>query len=95
MKTFIILVFVILLLTEWLKKALGKTKATPDIIVQALSWIVGAFTFLTCQVFGLKDLQNVSLFTSMLYGLFAALCTNGIADTKIIQTFLLLFKKKK
>lgn len=94
MKVFILIVLVILFITEFLKKILGKTKNSPNIIVQALSWIVGAFLMVICQLAGLSILQDVSILTAMLYGLFAALCANGITDTKIIQWFLSLFKKK-
>lgn len=94
MKVFILIVLVIPFITEFLKKILGKTKNSPNIIVQALSWIVGVFLMVICQLVGLSILQDVSILTAMLYGFFAALCANGIADTKIIQSFLLLFKKK-
>ncbi len=95
MKVFILIVLVIPFITEFLKKILGKTKNSPNIIVQALSWIVGVVLMVVCQLAGLSILQDVSILTAMLYGLFAALCANGIADTKIIQTFLLLFVKKE
>lgn len=94
MNAFILIVSAILFITEFLKKILGKTKNSPNIIVQALSWIVGVFLTVICQLAGLSILQDVSILTAMLYGLFASLCANGIADTKIIQSFLLLFKKK-
>lgn len=94
MKVFILIVLVIPFITEFLKKILGKTKNLPNIIIQALSWVVGVFLMVICQLAGLSILQNVSILTAMLYGLFAALCSNGIADTKIIQSFLLLFNKK-
>lgn len=95
MNVFILIVLAIPFITEFLKKILGKTKDSPNIIVQALSWIVGVFLMVIAQISGLAILQDVSILTAMLYGLFAALCANGIADTKIIQTFLLLFTKKK
>ena len=94
MKIFILIILLIPFITEFLKKVLGKTKHTANILVQAISWIVGVFSMIIAQVSGLQILQDVSIFTAMLYGLFAAFCANGIADTKIIQTFLLLFKKK-
>lgn len=94
MKLFILIVLAIPFITEFLKKILGKTKNSPNIIVQALSWVVGVFLMVICQLAGLPILQDVSILTAMLYGLFAALCANGIADTKIIQWFLSLFKKK-
>lgn len=94
MKIFILIVLAIPFITEFLKKILGKTKNSPNIIVQALSWIVGVVLMVVCQLVGLSILQDVSVLTAMLYGLFAALCANGLADTKIIQSFLLLFKKK-
>lgn len=94
MKVFILIVLVIPFITEFLKKILGKTKNSPNIIVQALSWIVGVVLMVVCQLLGLSILQDVSILTTMLYGLFVALCANGIADTKIIQSFLSLFKKK-
>jgi len=94
MKVFILIVLVIPFITEFLKKILGKTKNSPNIIVQALSWIVGVFLMVICQLAGLSILQDVSILTAMLYGLFAALCANGIADTKIIQTFLGISVKK-
>lgn len=94
MNIFILIVLSIPFITEGLKYVLGKTRSTPNIIVQALSWIVGVVTMVIAQISGLSVLQDVSILTAMLYGLFAALCANGIADTKIIQTFLLLFKKK-
>ena len=94
MKIFILIVLVIPFITEFLKKILGKTKNSPNIIVQTLSWIVGVVLMVVCQLAGLSILQDESILTAMLYGLFAALCANGIADTKIIQSFLSLFKKK-
>lgn len=94
MKVFILIVLAIPFITEFLKRILGKTKNSPNIIVQALSWIVGVVTMVIAQISGLTILQDVSILTAMLYGLFAALCANGIADTKIIQTFLGIFVKK-
>ena len=96
MKVFILIVLAIPFITEFFKRLLGKTKNSPNIIVQTLSWIVAeVLTLVIIQISGLGILQDVSTLTAMLYGWFAALCANGIADTKIIQTFLLLFVKKK
>ncbi len=94
MLVFILIILIIPFITELLKTILGKTENSPDIIVQALSWIVGVITLVIAKITGLGVLQNVSILTAMLYGLFAALCANSIADTKIIQTLFLLFKKK-
>lgn len=93
--TFTALVAVIPIVTEFLKKLLGKTSVTPDWAVQALSWIVGLVISLFGYFFNLGFLAEATWYMALLYGFGASLAANGIADTKIIEWIFSLFKKKE
>ena len=90
----IIIVLSIAVITEILKKVLGKNKDTLKIVTQALSWNVGILGTLAAHFCGLDILEGMPLFKVMAHGLFTAFCANGVSNTKIIQTFMLLFTKK-
>lgn len=83
-----------LLVTAYLKKLFGKTPATPNLAIQILSWLTGvALTFIGWG-FNLGFLAGLPWYYVLLTGIGAALAANGVADTKIIESILALFKKK-
>lgn len=92
--TFTALVAIIPIVTEFLKNLFGKTSETPNIIVQALAWITGVAITMFGWYFNLGFLSGLTWWIALLYGLGASLAANGIADTKIIQAFISLFRKK-
>ena len=93
-KLFIILALSIPFITVGLKFLFGSDKDTPKIVVHGLSWAVGVFLTVVCQLFGVGFLQGVNLLGVILYGLIAGFAANGVSETKFIQKILLLFKKK-
>lgn len=94
MLEFIILTISILLFTELFKWLFGKNRATNDMIVQVLAWVVGSIEILICLLLDVSTFEEMNIFKALMVGFLASLCANGVADTKIIQTFLSFFQKK-
>lgn len=92
--TFVSLTAAIPVVVEFLKRLLGKTKATPNWLVQVFSWIVGIILALVGWVFHLGFLAGIDWYWAIIYGFGATLAANGVADTKIIQWIFSLFNKK-
>lgn len=88
------LAFAISVVTEFLKKILKVYSETPNILVQALSWLVGIGLGVFGWWFDLGVLGSLGGYFSVFYGLGAAFISNGIADTKIIEGIFSLFGKK-
>jgi hypothetical protein len=92
--TFSALVAVIPVVTEFIKKLLGKTSDTNNQLVQVLAWITGIAITMFGWFFHLGFLSGLEWWLALLYGFGASLAANGIADTKIIQAVISLFGKK-
>lgn len=92
-QTFASLVAIIPFLTEFFKKVLGKTEASPSLAVQIFSWVVGLFLAIMGKLLGLGFLAELSWIWVIAYGMGAALAANGVADTKIIKRIFALFQK--
>jgi hypothetical protein len=83
--TFILLVAIVPIVTEALKKMLGVYKYTPDLLIQILSWSVGILLALFGWWVKLGFLADLLWYQALLYGFGASLAANGVADTKLIQ----------
>jgi hypothetical protein len=92
--TFGALVLAIPIVSHFILRVLGKTKATHNIIVQVVTWGIGIGLTMVGWFLGLGFLVELSFWWAVLYGAGASLAANGVADTKIIQGILLLFQKK-
>jgi hypothetical protein len=90
--TFAALIAAILVVVEFLKRTLNLTGRP----LQIVSWITGIAMTLGGWMLGLGFLAAVEFwYIAILYGLGASLAANGVADTKIIQGIIELFKPKK
>lgn len=92
--TFAALVGAIPLVVEAIKKLINKTRSTPNIMIQILSWVTGVALALIGWYFDLGFLAEIEWGMALLYGLGASLAANGVADTKIIQWIFSLLAKK-
>lgn len=92
--TFVALVAAIPVVVEFLKNLFGKTKETPDWLVQLLSWVTGLIMTIFGWYFNLGFLSEVTWYWALVYGFGASLAANGVADTQIIQWIFSLFRKK-
>lgn len=92
--TFTGLVAAIPIIVEFLKNLFGKTSETSNTIVQILSWLTGIVVTLIGWYFKLGFLVELEWWMALLYGFGASLAANGVADTKLIQAIISLFRKK-
>ena len=92
--TFVALVAAIPVVVELLKNLFGKTKATPDWLVQGLSWGTGIAMTMFGWGLHLGFLDGLTWYWALIYGFGASLAANGVADTKIIEWIFPLFRKK-
>lgn len=92
--TFVALVAAIPVVVEFLKNLFGKTKETPDWLVQLLSWVTGIAMTMFGWFLNLGFLEGLTWYWALIYGFGASLAANGVADTKIIEWIFSLFRKK-
>lgn len=92
--TFVTLVAVIPVVTEFLKNAFKVNGGTPKFLIQLLSWGTGILLTMFGWWFSLGFLAGLEWYYALLYGFGASLASNGVADTKIIQWIFSLFIKK-
>lgn len=92
--TFVALVAAIPVVVEFLKNLFGKTKATPDWLVQVFSWGTGIAMTMFGWFMHLGFLDGLTWYWALIYGFGASLAANGVADTKIIEWIFSLFRKK-
>ncbi len=92
--TFVALVAAIPVVVEFLKNLFGKTKATPNWLVQVFSWGTGIVMTMFGWFLQLGFLGGLTWYWALLYGFGASLAANGVADTKIIEWIFSLFRKK-
>lgn len=92
--TFVALVAAIPVVVEFLKNIFGKTKATPNWIVQIFSWTTGVGMTMLGWYLNLGFLSDLTWYWALIYGIGASLAANGVADTKIIGWIFSLFRKK-
>lgn len=92
--TFGALVGLIPVATHFVLKIIKKDSATPNLVVQIISWSMGLVITMFGWALQLGFLAGLTWYWALLYGIGASLAANGVADTKIIQGFFALFKKK-
>jgi len=92
--TFVALVASIPIVVEFLKNLFGKTKETPNWLVQLLSWGTGIAMTIFGWFLNLGFLEGLTWEWALIYGFGASLAANGVADTKIIEWIFSLFRKK-
>ena len=92
--TFVALVAAIPIVVESLKNLFGKTKETPNWLVQLLSWGTGMIMTMFGWSLNLGFLEGLTWEWALIYGFGASLAANGVADTKIIEWIFSLFRKK-
>lgn len=92
--TFVALVAAIPVVVEFLKNIFGKTKVTPNWLVQVFSWGTGIVMTMFGWFLHLGFLDGLTWYWALAYGFGASLAANGVADTQIIQWVFSLFRKK-
>ena len=75
----------ILIIVEFLKKLIGKSTHTPNIIVQAISWATGLLVTMIGWKLQLGFLQGMGVASALMYGLASTLAANGIGSTKVLS----------
>ncbi|MDR1381767.1 MAG: hypothetical protein LBJ47_09870 [Tannerella sp.] len=91
--TFAMLVAVIPVVTEFVKKLLPGENGS-GFWMQALSWSVGVMVTVFGWLLNLGFLSGLSIWMALLYGLGASLAANGVFDTHIITALFDLFTSK-
>ena len=92
--TFVGLVAAIPVVVEFFKNLFGKTKATPDWVVQVFSWETGIIMTMFGWFLHLGFLDGLTWYWALIYGFGVSLAANGVADTKIIEGIFSLFRRK-
>lgn len=89
--SFAVLVGIIPFITEAFKKLVG---VTPGIVIQIFSWLIGLILTGVGWYFGLGFLHGIEWYYALMYGIGAALASNGIFDTGMITWLMSMFIKK-
>lgn len=82
----------LVLLVEAIKKYFPTLKKVP---LQLVSWGIGLVIILILWVFRIGFVADVTWYVAVMYGIGGTLVANGVADTKLIQSIIALFSKKK
>lgn len=79
-------------LVEVIKKYAANLKGVP---LQIVSWGIGMVITIILWAFHIGFVADVTWYVAVMYGIGATLVANGLADTKLIQSIIALFSKKK
>ena len=69
-------------------KNLFKTKGTPKLFIQIMSWIIGVILALIAFKLNLGFFSELNLVESLIYGVGASLASNGVARTGLLKTII-------
>lgn len=94
LEAYAFLVFMVLTAVEIFKALIGKTSKTSNAIIQIFSWEIGAVTAWFLWLASIGPLSRLTGAEAAIYGLLAALTSNGVAVTRTAKNVFNLFKKK-